>query len=474
MAKKTKKAFIEKAELRKREIFLSTDGDMEAPFETKYELGNGYSMLVEYKREEDGTPYCCSTLLLNGKAVDVSDKTYEYGPVYVNSYNGNCYVVIEHMQWPLFSYYSAGEIKLLKKGDAVRFVVIDGTIKNAIIKEINAKVVYVQTAEESRNLELKYYGEVWKLTSPSSGQLNRPLKEACHTEAVYRLYDAGFDAEEVSVLVEPLKEELFESCIFEDGDAVVQAMKDVARKYLEVILSDVCREQLEEISYDMKFATDVVRRNIWEEIENLSDSQKKIFAFVVGINNHNNVKEILTGEKNLKNLSFRFIDVTLWEEQKKLLKDAEFFVYDLRDWDDGDGYNIEVCARANNIGNWVTNVDLAPYMHEGKWIGRDELDEAEMEFLPYAEIEGLLRLGKDIHFAKEREKAIFAKLKEDSLLKVVRKEDDWYFILSDMGGNIKEQGYTAYRDLSMYPGKNEIIYILEYCLDMPDAEYVIL
>lgn len=101
--------------------------------------------------------------------------------------------------------------------------------------------------------------------------------------------------------------------------------------------------------------------------------------------------------KELSSLCFRVYDSALWPEEKEILRNAGYFVYDLRDWDEGNGYNIEVKAVANHIGNWVTDIDLTPYMNEGRWIGIDELQDTKFESIPYDEIKHLLQEGRELH-----------------------------------------------------------------------------
>lgn len=101
--------------------------------------------------------------------------------------------------------------------------------------------------------------------------------------------------------------------------------------------------------------------------------------------------------KELSSLRFRIYDSELWPEEKEILRKAGYFVYDLRDWDEGNGYNIEVKVVANHIGHWVTDIDLTPYMNEGTWIGIDELQNAKLESIPYDEIKHLLQEGRELH-----------------------------------------------------------------------------
>lgn len=74
-------------------------------------------------------------------------------------------------------------------------------------------------------------------------------------------------------------------------------------------------------------------------------------------------------QDELKELSFRVLETNLWPEQKNLLEENGYFCYDLRDWDEGSGYNIEKSAFVNRISSWVTDMDLTPYLNEGTWIG---------------------------------------------------------------------------------------------------------
>ena len=107
-------------------------------------------------------------------------------------------------------------------------------------------------------------------------------------------------------------------------------------------------------------------------------------------------------QDELKDLSFRRYDGDLWREQKKLLREAGYFVYDLRDWGEGNGFNIEHKVWVDHIGCWVTDMDLTPYMNEGKWIGIDELSKANIVELPYDELKSYLKKGHDEHFAAKK------------------------------------------------------------------------
>lgn len=109
-------------------------------------------------------------------------------------------------------------------------------------------------------------------------------------------------------------------------------------------------------------------------------------------------------QKELSTLKFRCFECDLWREQKELLKEAGYFVYDLRDWDEGNGYNIEPHVVVNHIGCWITDIDLIPYMNDcsGHWIGIDELALAQIEDIPYSEIKELLDKGKELHFANKK------------------------------------------------------------------------
>ena len=120
-------------------------------------------------------------------------------------------------------------------------------------------------------------------------------------------------------------------------------------------------------------------------------------------NNEQKAKQWLADrQKELSTLKFRRFDCDLWREQKELLREAGYFVYDLRDWDEGNGYNIEPHVVVNHIGCWVTDMDLIPYMNDcsGHWIGIDELKLAQIEEIPYSEIKELLDKGKELHFKK--------------------------------------------------------------------------
>ena len=117
-------------------------------------------------------------------------------------------------------------------------------------------------------------------------------------------------------------------------------------------------------------------------------------------NNEQKAKQWLADrQKELSTLKFRRYDCDLWREQKELLREAGYFVYDLRDWDEGNGYNIEVRVVVNHIGCWITDIDLRPYMNDNSWIGIDELKLAQIEEIPYEEIKELLDKGKELHFA---------------------------------------------------------------------------
>ena len=103
-------------------------------------------------------------------------------------------------------------------------------------------------------------------------------------------------------------------------------------------------------------------------------------------------------QNELKGLTFRYFETNLWKEEKELLKEAGYFVYDLRDWDEGDGYNIEHHVYVNHIGCWITDKDLTPYMNDGSWIGIDELKKANIEMIPYRELEEIFDEGRKLHF----------------------------------------------------------------------------
>lgn len=107
-------------------------------------------------------------------------------------------------------------------------------------------------------------------------------------------------------------------------------------------------------------------------------------------------------QKELSTLKFRCFETDLWKEQKELLKEAGYFVYDLRDWDEGNGYNIEIHVVVNHIGCWITDIDLKPYMNEESWIGVDELELSQIEDIPYIEIMELLKKGEALHFANKK------------------------------------------------------------------------
>lgn len=106
-------------------------------------------------------------------------------------------------------------------------------------------------------------------------------------------------------------------------------------------------------------------------------------------------------QDELKGLTFKCYETDLWKEQKELLKNAGYFVYDLRDWDEGNGFNIEHHVRVNHIGSWITDINLTPYMNDDSWIGIDELEKANIEEIQYEEIKELLDKGRKLHFGKE-------------------------------------------------------------------------
>lgn len=107
-------------------------------------------------------------------------------------------------------------------------------------------------------------------------------------------------------------------------------------------------------------------------------------------------------QRELSALKFRCFETDLWREQKELLREAGYFVYDLRDWDEGNGYNIEINVCVNHIGCWITDTDLKPYMNEGSWIGIDELELAQIDDIPYIEIIELLKKGEALNFANKK------------------------------------------------------------------------
>lgn len=107
-------------------------------------------------------------------------------------------------------------------------------------------------------------------------------------------------------------------------------------------------------------------------------------------------------QKELSTLKFRCFETDLWKEQKELLREAGYFVYDLRDWDEGDGFNIEIHVCVNHIGCWITDTDLKPYMNEESWIGIDELKLAQIDNIPYEKIKELLQKGETLHFANKK------------------------------------------------------------------------
>ena len=103
-------------------------------------------------------------------------------------------------------------------------------------------------------------------------------------------------------------------------------------------------------------------------------------------------------QEELKDLNFKCFETDLWKEEKILLREAGYFIYDLRDWDEGDGFNIEHRVIVNHIGCWITDMDLTPYMNDGSWIGIDELAKANIQEIPYEEIKELLDKGHKLHF----------------------------------------------------------------------------
>lgn len=378
-------------------------------------------------------------------------------------------------EWPVENWYTKGVLNFLQKGDAVMLRIKKETKENVLVKDLQNKyIVFLNTKGDEIELPRLAYGDAWRLAPPKTNLLTFPLKEASFCEALHRLEDICLDEADEQELAELLACELLENVIFSDGDICNEAMHDVTREYLHKFLTEEAVDILKENQHDIWNMSADDKKKIWEEIKNFTESQKNIFCFVVGITNPGKTEYI--HNETMPKLSFRYLDVTLWREQKALLKDAGYFVYDLRDHDEGNGYTIETFSRVNNIGNWVTDIDLTPYMDEGSWIDRADLDDiANIALLPYDEIKELLRIGRECHIEKKCDKSvIFAKIKNGGLLKVVRKEDDWYFILATMDGKILEKGYTAYRDLSMYPEIDEIKYILTYCLDMPNKEYLIL
>ena len=100
----------------------------------------------------------------------------------------------------------------------------------------------------------------------------------------------------------------------------------------------------------------------------------------------------------LNKLQFRCFETDLYKEQKELLRKAGFYVYDLRAWDEGNGYSVETHVVANHIGCWITDMDLQPYMHENTWLCSDEFNFSNISQIPYKEIEIFLIQGREIHF----------------------------------------------------------------------------
>ena len=96
----------------------------------------------------------------------------------------------------------------------------------------------------------------------------------------------------------------------------------------------------------------------------------------------------------LKDLKFRCFETVLSKAQKDNLKAHGYYCYDLRDvggWE----YLIEENVTVNNIGNWVTDVDLKPYMRDQDvhpWISINDINTDLIGVLPRAEIIHLLQI----------------------------------------------------------------------------------
>lgn len=111
-------------------------------------------------------------------------------------------------------------------------------------------------------------------------------------------------------------------------------------------------------------------------------------------------KEALEKRKmELSNLSFRYFEVGyLSPKDRDNLTRNGYFCYDLRDWDNGMGFDIEHHVAVNNIGSWITDCDLSPYMNNNgcsSWIGIDELGSTITEEIPYSEISKYVKAEKN-------------------------------------------------------------------------------
>lgn len=106
-------------------------------------------------------------------------------------------------------------------------------------------------------------------------------------------------------------------------------------------------------------------------------------------------------QNQLGTLKFRCYETDLFKQQIELLKNAGYYLYTLKSWDEGDGYNICKNGFVNRFGYWITDMDLTPYMNEGTWIGIDELEKARIDDIPYTEIKGFLDQGRQAYL-KER------------------------------------------------------------------------
>lgn len=159
------------------------------------------------------------------------------------------------------------------------------------------------------------------------------------------------------------------------------------------------------VSYNEKIGeiTDVVERNgqtlyrvkwnkgevvFHEKFVKLASEQERASYL-----NEKKAREFLKKRKDeLANLTFRYYETSsLSRSQKESLRNNGYFCYDLRSWDEGSGFDIEPHVTVNNIGSWITDLDLTPYMNEnGAWIGIDELEDAILDELPRSEIAGFL------------------------------------------------------------------------------------
>lgn len=171
------------------------------------------------------------------------------------------------------------------------------------------------------------------------------------------------------------------------GDVVFVSYGNVIGEFIEITENDLYRVKTK--NYTGNFHRDFVRKPTEEELKWYNAERKAI-------------QWLKNRQKELSTLKFRCFECDLWREQKELLRESGYFVYDLRDWDEGNGYNIELRVVVNHIGCWVTDIDLRPYMNDENWIGIDELKLAQIENIPYGEIKELLDKGKELHFANKK------------------------------------------------------------------------